>query len=470
MVRQTANYLALEFAMLGRVDVAVAIQELLHNRDYIPEGMYDGAGNYWPTLNFAYEAAHLKGPEMDDEEGLIKREKTEVDWVEKLCFQNSPVWSNPEKFKHQKELEEKLKKIFDGGIGTFPEEDVVATLTELSDLCGPGGFQGRAIRARAIDYMMEKGRDKEALKMLDPIVEAIQKSWTNRLYDEVPKLRYAWRLLATGVLRGKLGVDEKSLERKGEDAIAAIDKRLRDGPIRRPLESKTIDELIDIIDKNLYDEEYDREVSAKARATGTGPKPAGRQPQLGLRNLLRKPPATGDEISAVEKSIGMELPDDYKAFLRTSNGFAEHNQIHYIDVIAGTDTLAWKPPLIPEYTLKILPDFESKVGPDIPGVELDQVLNLNAMAGESDYVYLIKPEYMDEARKRLKDCYEKFADEKMKRIIDMSVRNYYGGWEELESLDWGIMRFEKYYSHFVPGFRTYLEDLASTSGTFKWWE
>lgn len=467
MVRQTANWLAIDFAMLGRVDVAVAIQELLHNRDYIPEGMYDGAGNYWPTLNFAYEAANLKGPEVDDEQGLKRRQDEEVKWVESQCFQNSPVWQDPERFKRHKDLEEKLKRIFDEGIETFPEEEVVATLTELSDLCEPGSFQGRAVRARAIDYLMEKGREEDAMKMLDPIVEAIQKSWTNRLYDQVPRLRYAWKLLATGVLRGKLGIDEKALEKRGEDAVTSIEKRLRDGPIRRPHETKTMDELIDIIELNVQDEDYWREIDA-AR---TRPKTPGRQPQYASKynvtKHLRKPPATEDEISAVEERLGVKLPDDYEAFLRITNGFQPHLFVHWIDVVAGADTLTWESPLIPEYTLELFPASETKIYPDIGDVKLDRVLNLNALIEDSDYVYLIEPRYIDEARKLLKGYYEEKANEQMRRIIDMSVENYYGGWEELESVDWGIMRFEKYERHFVPGFRVYLEDLASASGTFR---
>jgi hypothetical protein len=474
MVRQTANYLAIDFAMLGRVDIAVAIQEFLHNRDYIPEGMYDGAGNYWPYLNFAYEAAELKVPDMDDEEGLRKRQEEEVTGVERQCFANSPVQRDPKRFKRHKELEDRLKNIFDGGIENSPEEEVVAVLVELSDVCSPGGPQATAVRARAIDYLMEKGCEGEAVEMLDPIVEAIQKSWTTRLYDEMPRLRYSWRLFVTGVLRGKLGVDEKALEKRGEEAVTSIEKRLRDGPIRRPLASKTMDELIDMIEMNMHrvDEAYNRDVEADIFARSTGPKRSGRQPQYGSKNNvprhLRKPPATENEISAVEKNLGMDLPDDYKDFLRITNGTATHHHVRDIDVIAGTGTLTWEPTLIPEYALNLLADFESKVGPNIDDVKLDRVLNLNVEIDDSDYVYLIEPGYMDEARKRLKEYYEKSADEQMKRIIDMSVENHYGGWDELESLNWGIMRFEKYERHFVPGFRVYLEDLASKSETLNY--
>ncbi|KAJ4305326.1 hypothetical protein N0V90_000857 [Kalmusia sp. IMI 367209] len=456
-VRQTASYLSVDLAMLGRVDMAARIQSLLHNRAYIPEGMYDGAKNYWP-----YEAAHIQVPDMDDAEALRKRQEEEVAWVEKRCFQNSPVYSDPEKYKHQREVEDSLKRIFDEGIDSFDGDQVVKTMTELSDMCAPGTFQGRAVRTRAIDYLMEKGKDEQAIKMLEQAIEAIQ-TYAYSLYDEIPKLRYAWRLLITGVLREKLDVDDKLLEERGEEAIRTIEKRLRDGPID-PLESKSLNELIDMIEANLWDEAY----PAAAQNQQIEPKPPGRQLQIGPKNFLRKPPASDIEISAVEARLGIELPDDLKRFLRLTNGFAQHNYPSLLDVVNGTDALDWEPPLIPEYKLELLPGFDAYIHPDIEPVALARIVPLNNTSFESaERTYLIEPRYIDEARARLREYYEIRAEPWMKRILDMSVQNYFGGWEALERADWGIVRFAKYESYFEPGFRRYLEHLVVQSGRLQ---
>lgn len=337
-VRGTANYLSIDFAMLGRVDIAVSIQDLLHNREYIPEGMRDSAINYWPCLNFAYEAAGIQGPNMDSPEQFQKRYQEEVAWVEKECFRGSQVLFDPEKHKRQGEVEQTLKNMFEQGIDNFPEDEVAATLTELSDLCEAGkstGFQEQAVRERAIDYFMKNGLEKDALKMLDRVVEGIETGWTQALYGQVPKLRYAWRLLVTGVLRRKLCVDDKELERKGDQVVHTIEKRLRDGPIRRPLETKSTNELIDMIEANLHNPDYPKEFIPKP----VSPKPPGRQRQIGLWNFLRKPPAPKAAIVSAEERLGVQLPEDFKSFLHCTNGFARHNYTYEIDVISGTEAL-----------------------------------------------------------------------------------------------------------------------------------
>jgi hypothetical protein len=479
-VRQTANYLSIDFAMLGRIDIANRIQTLLQHRDYdyIPEGMYDGASNYWPFLNFAWEAArlqdppmdeeeavweaaHIPGPDMEDEEALEKRQKEETAWVEQQCFENSPVRLDPQKYKRQCEVEQHLKRIFNEGVGEFDEDEVVATMTELSDMCAPGTFQGGAVRARAIDYMMEKGRQEQAAKMLDQVVEVFQKKDHKKiLHYETPKLRYAWRLYATGMLRVKLGIDDKVLEEKGEEAIRTIEKRLRDGP-SRPLALRSLNELIDMIKVNLRDDDYPDEW----RTPPLDPKPSGRQPNIERKNFFPKPPATESEIAAVETRLGTELPEDFKAFLRLTNGFAEHNDLNRVDVVNGIDALSWEPPLIEEYALELSPGCEAAIHPDIEPVGLARVIPLNdRSSGIGDYVYLVEPCYVDEARVRLREYYENSAEPWLKRIMDLSVQNYFGGWEALEKVEWGVVRFTTYESYFEPSFRSYLEDLVRRSG------
>ena len=322
----------------------------------------------------------------------------------------------------------------------FPEDEVVATMKAMSDMCRRGSWQTRALRTRMIDYMMEKGREEEALAMLDPIVEAIKDSWTNRLCDEVPRLRYAWRVWVTGVLRGKLGVDEQALEKKGQQLIETLEKRLRDGPITRPLEGNSIDELIDMIDAGLHYPKYQ-----------TLPEPNA--------NKLRNPPATDEEIAAAEARLGMPLPEDFKEFLRISNGFQDHNYKYDIGVIIGTKYISWGDPLIEEYTLEILPAFEVAASTDIDEVELPRVVELSSSGGSGDYVYLVEPARLEEGRRRLRAYYDE-EDEDVKRLIDGAVENFYGGWVALDSLEWGVICFEQYESHFVGSFRMWLEDLA----------
>lgn len=82
-------------------------------------------------------------------------------------------------------------------------------------------------------------------------------------------------------------------------------------------------------------------------------------------------------------------------------------------------------------------------------------------------MYLIEPRYVKEAVHRLRDYYDNRAEKWMKRNLEMSIENQFGGWGEVDKLDWGIMRFKKYDHYFYPGFRVYLEDLVVASNKVR---
>lgn len=434
-VRQAAAYLSVDLAMLGRIDLATRIQQLLHNPAYIPKGMYDGARNCWPCLNFAWEAARTQGPGMDDDDALQRRQEEEVAWVEEQCLQEFPVHLDPEKHKEQLAVKTRWKQILDAGIDRCDEVEVVAIMKALmGEFCAPGTFSSRAVRARAIDYLMQKGRRKEAIEMLRLATEAVQMydHGYYRLHDEMPKLRHAWRLLVTGILCDQLHIDEAELQEKGTHAINVIEQRLREGPAR-PFISKSMNELVDILETESGYE-------------------------------LRNPPATDACIADAEARLGVSLPEELKDFLRISNGFSWRDYSCNFVAINGTAAFQWQSPLIPEHRLSILPEFDAHSGPDIEAVTMDRVIAFNdPRRGIDDYIYLIEPHHVSEARTRLRKYYDTQAEPWMKIILEKSVNDYIGGWAEMERLGWGIMRFDKYNSHFVSGVHLFLEDLVIDS-------
>jgi hypothetical protein len=187
-----------------------------------------------------------------------------------------------------------------------------------------------------------------------------------------------------------------------------------------------------MIEANLHDANYPPQAVVQV----PNPKTPGRQLQTGPRNFLRKPPAPEAAIASADDRLGIQLPEDFKAFLRLTNGFAHHNYPYDIDVINGTEALNWGVPLIEEYTLNLLPESDTKTHPDIEGVKLDRIIPLNDTSiWDSDYVYIIEPRYINEARIRFRDYYENRAETWMKRMLDLSVSNYFGGWAELKVLD-----------------------------------
>lgn len=119
--------------------------------------------------------------------------------------------------------------------------------------------------------------------------------------------RNLWPLLLSSALARKIPVDDEKIREVAKDALSAFSERFRNGRKPSILESLSIPELVQRINDNtrtslpLY-EEGDDFINVP-------------------ETLLKAPLADIEErIAAMDERVGEVLPEDYKEFLRTTNG------------------------------------------------------------------------------------------------------------------------------------------------------
>lgn len=107
-------------------------------------------------------------------------------------------------------------------------------------------------------------------------------------------------------------------------------------------------------------------------------------------------PASEEEIDALEARLDIVLPDDYKEFLRSSNGMEGiWNGYWAQKVLAGTEIVAWSEDWWDEngidFALLTWEEFPFKFPVKWPKIDLNQVLVINEN-DEPDHVWLVNPE------------------------------------------------------------------------------
>ncbi|KAM0350609.1 hypothetical protein ACHAPU_003095 [Fusarium lateritium] len=133
-------------------------------------------------------------------------------------------------------------------------------------------------------------------------------------------------LLSTGALAQKVPVNEDKLKALGKDVVKTFAERFKDGRKAHEFESKPMKELLLELERNTQA----RSGGYWAEMEEPGPK------------TLFIPPATDEQISSVEKRLDVTLPDDYKEFLKISNGFGgTWNGYHLDPPLSGADDVDW---------------------------------------------------------------------------------------------------------------------------------
>ncbi|CAD0082647.1 unnamed protein product [Aureobasidium vineae] len=161
---------------------------------------------------------------------------------------------------------------------------------------------------------------------------------------------------------------------------------------------------------------------------------------------LYKAPATEQQISDLEQRLNITLPDDFKTFLRSSNGFGGiWNGYFPGPPLRSTDEIDWLD--YSEYELvfdQLSHPWLANYQKDLPthGEEFPEppiFTNVICVASEDiDDVWLIPPQMMQQMREHYKKVYEMLNDDG-KRIIERSIDDFAGSWDEWETLDWGCV-------------------------------
>jgi hypothetical protein len=254
--------------------------------------------------------------------------------------------------------------------------------------------------------------------------------------------------LKDGTVGKALHVDEEALNAYVDEGCRKLAERRV-----RPYANKTIRELVVIMDENYV-------AAQKAgRIRTVEPKSPDEVP-----STLLNPPATEQQISELEERLAhvedgseghpgitrqVQLPEDYKEFLRITNGFSESEApiedtqadlFHPIDAVArdqgdlnvirGEYGVPFE--LFPyQYTLNNDEFDNINFAKDVSGFTVGR-------GGDEGMVLLIEPRYTKEMLERFKRVYEA-ASEQHKEIYEAAASDLYGGIDALREMEWLVV-------------------------------
>lgn len=329
------------------------------------------------------------------------------------------------------------------------------------------------------DQTQIKSEDVDATSR--DLIIRIGKHWQDKyLLGTLVEAENLWPYYLHGLLRSVLDINAKELKARGEAIFSAFAQRLREGRPSSALSSKSIHDLLTIANENTI------------RGPGTVHwSAAGDEPP----ETLFKSPSTASDIASLEDGLGTTLPDDYKTFLQTSNGFIGNDlgdgifNGYFPDPgLFPAEKVAWVKESYFELPLSMLeipfeienlippkPEEESKRGPDgkllwdTPLPLLGRVLNLGAR--DIDNLWLVEPEFVKRARDVYHEMYERAVDDRQRQKLERAIRDFAGSRQKFDELGWCCIKWSAGGAANMTvyaGFRNYLEDVVERSGRAQW--
>jgi len=268
-----------------------------------------------------------------------------------------------------------------------------------------------------------------------------------------------WKMLRSANLGTALGVREADIDAFVKEGCALIKQRSTQGPARAYAD-KTMAELVRMMNENFLAE---RENEGKDDVPTLFKAGASEAQITALEERLARSPAEDDPSNPRVMLPGKQLPDDYKDFLRASNGiqFAFNEE----DVFFAAEDVepegAWMHNL--DYTLfPSVTDYtygsdEDEVLEEIPLGEYT-CFTIGTGDGEGN-VTLIPPESVRPVVEKFEKVYAD-ASERNKRVCERAALDLYGGLDQLRKLEWLCIEFQHsaYEQRIWGGFRPYIEE------------
>ncbi|KAF4998889.1 hypothetical protein FGRMN_2820 [Fusarium graminum] len=253
-------------------------------------------------------------------------------------------------------------------------------------------------------------------------------------------------LLSTGMLAHKVPVDEDKLKALGENVVKTFVERFKDGRKAHEFESRPMKELLLELERNT-----------KAKTGGYWAAMEEPAPQT-----LFIPPATDEQISNLEKRLDLTLPDDYKEFLKISNGFrGTWNGYHLDPPLFGADDVDWVSGGFELPFLELHDSISGVIELKLPGDQPewpDSGKTIKIGSEDILSVLLITPQNT----RKILDAYKQAMEgsetpDATKQQVTKVIEARYGSYEEMQKLEWATV--ESHDSETLPcgTFRHFLE-------------
>jgi SMI1 / KNR4 family (SUKH-1) len=189
---------------------------------------------------------------------------------------------------------------------------------------------------------------------------------------------------------------------------------------------------------------------------------------MGWRTIFHQP-ATEEEIQDAEKKLGVELPQDYKEFLRISNGLEQTwNGILHQGYLGGLSDVEWSrliwdgddglPLELVTYTELLPCSF------DWPVFDLKQAISIHNPSDECN-TWLVTPELVKQSVAVLFETFNGLS-EKDKVVTKKVFDSYFGNMEALKEMEWAVVTWTHWGLELElwKTFKEFIETLVEESG------
>ncbi|KAK7417635.1 hypothetical protein QQX98_004456 [Neonectria punicea] len=437
-IYRSMRELATEFAVLGQIETAKKLISLLLS-EYSSEWQLQQLR----ALKFAFAEAD-QWPEEIPPEGRTEEE------LAKVVEQITPELGNDS-----------------DAVEDDPSELGVLFMTATNcDASTGGAAMGRssalakalavAIRlaskhTSSIDEIEADENVQKALGLISTRMHA------NHAIEDLTRHRDNWRLLATGALARKIPVDMEKLKALGKEAVELFTERVNNGRKTHVTEKKSIRELLEVLDRNT-----------KKNSRGFYEEMMENVPE----SLFILPPATDEQIAALERKLDVPLPDDYKEFLKISNGFGRTwNGYHLDDPIFGVEDLDWGEVYVEDLPVVLHPLLSGVMDLELPGGREWPCHKKPVILGSYDVLqtWFITPSNTKETLEAYKEFMEgSETPDDVKRYTRKLIISRYGSWEAFEKLDWVAMEMDEGISEACGSFTQFLQFRARKAAMGVW--
>ncbi|KAH7150145.1 hypothetical protein B0J13DRAFT_660955 [Dactylonectria estremocensis] len=241
----------------------------------------------------------------------------------------------------------------------------------------------------------------------------------NQQIQYLTERRSIWPLFSTGALARSIPVDTVKVNNLAKDAIETYTQRFKN-ELLLEMEKNTIASI------KSHPEELGEEVP---------------------ESIFVLPPATDDEISALERKLETKLPADYKEFLKVSNGFGRTWNGYYLDsALDGVDDIDWAEMITDNAIIQL---HEPPNGVFDLQFAIDEwpCYKKALQLGSEDVFefWILPPQETARAIGAYKKALESPEVLEDKRIETMKITDSkYGSWEAFEKLDSSYGTFTKF--------------------------
>lgn len=250
--------------------------------------------------------------------------------------------------------------------------------------------------------------------------------------NELVQSKRAWPLLKDGLLVKFLNINKLKLDLFASQFEDTVTERLERGMQHPP--TPPMRELLDIINHNTL-----TNPESIKQYEGMAPVPT---------TILRSP-ASDAQIAETERRLGTALPEDYKAYLRVTNGNdrAFSGIIHTHELFKSEDIrwVADKESYFSDLTVHIPADMMSIMGA-LGESPIDwPTLGKALLIGEYDcfHLFLMRPDDVNKVKVKVRGILD---DEGVGEDVKASVRNvvqgFAGSMEQFEEIDWCVVDWD----------------------------